>query len=245
MAFIVDSLIPDTNHLLQLGNEEFVRRLGFGTGWTKIRVGVRLCLNDSQTDILTGSFALGLCEGVGAGFKAQAASKWVGFIPGAYPIAQSVPMYPTDLWNRTVNGYYICTGAGSAGAGNGNLAIKTGNGLYLQFCNMANLTWFLGYRATYVAAGASTGYIFYDFSKVGTSIVFTPFFAYSSGWGNRTSADLYAGLRTIGAPGGLSSYGPFSVGYGSTLNQLDTLSIVWEKCAPTLEISDIAVARLY
>lgn len=60
MAEIVESMVGDRR--IRLYNEDFARKLGIGTGWTKIRIGMRISINATSA-CNASRFVFGVCQG--------------------------------------------------------------------------------------------------------------------------------------------------------------------------------------
>lgn len=63
MAFITETIVFDRR--LQLGNESYVRRMGFGASWSRIRIGIRFAIN-GRSNIFVPYLILGVCADPGS-----------------------------------------------------------------------------------------------------------------------------------------------------------------------------------
>lgn len=230
MATIVENISGDK--AVQLGNEEFVRKLGYGTNWTKIRIGCRMCVNGTS-DIPTPRFQLGVCVGDVTTFASSSCIQYVGL--------------PTnELANLTYNA--------------GSLAytyVESSNCPYVTKVGSTttyNIVGGAGHPTAYYAAGVSgrTTIVVAEFVKVSaTSVTINGGYTAAAQYANIPST--YHLLRTLDDEGGGST---FTVNYFSWFNSrtvssmsnvvdLNTLSVYWGHSTPTLEVHDICVVRYY
>jgi hypothetical protein len=81
MAEIVETLAGDRR--IRLYNEDFVRKLGIGTGWTKIRIGLRMTVQ-ATSSALASCFTFGVCQGDSATsvFKSGSTVDFIGGMLG-------------------------------------------------------------------------------------------------------------------------------------------------------------------
>lgn len=79
MAEIVETLAADRR--LRLYNEDFARKLGIGTAWTKIRIGIRLTVQASSA-VNASRLAFGVCQGDTNTFKSATTTDFIGGLFG-------------------------------------------------------------------------------------------------------------------------------------------------------------------
>lgn len=80
MASIVQTFVGD--NALRLNNEEYVRRMAWGTDWKRIRIAV------NHSGQWVGNFSneyyyIGICQGTTNTFKSGSCDEWVGFWVGS------------------------------------------------------------------------------------------------------------------------------------------------------------------
>jgi hypothetical protein len=80
MAEIVETLAADRR--LRLYNEDFARKLGIGTAWTKLRIGIRLSIQATSA-VNTSRLVFGVCQGDTLTFKNAATTDFIGALFGA------------------------------------------------------------------------------------------------------------------------------------------------------------------
>ena len=95
-------------HGLRLTQEEYVRPLGFGSNWTKLRIGVLLAIVDTGGTLTTVNFAVGVCSGT-AGFGSASTTHAVVLAfdtpPGSnytYNAGSGYPYYAQGVGNKFV-----------------------------------------------------------------------------------------------------------------------------------------------
>ena len=75
MASIVENIIGD--RALQLGSEEFVRKMAIGNNWNKLRLGMRVLVNGTG-DIVGPRLQMGVCSGDTNTFASTTCTGYVG-----------------------------------------------------------------------------------------------------------------------------------------------------------------------
>jgi len=223
------------NNAMQLGAEEFVRPMSIGNNWQKIRIAVRMMINGSAA-ITTPRLLIGLCSGA---VDTYSSANCVGWAGSCWPYQANTPFYHA-------NNYYYWSNGGAASFG-----ACTKIGAVLTEISASD-------NSTHAIAGVLTG----KASIVSTDIIRTVAggTSYSvkpnlcSGAQAVTNPDRYSFLRCIEDETYLSAFAATyqsaqgtAGGYSVTgLPQvLDTVSIVWTKSTPTIEICDITVLRFY
>lgn len=227
MAAIVDSLL-DGNRRLQIGNEEFVRGLSFGSNWTKVRIGIRFTVNDTGGGNISSpaNFFVGLCEGTTNTFFSNNTTGFIG-------CNNSTGL--NNAWSYNASYYTACYNSCIIAKRVGNTTSSLGS-YGLQY--IGSDRWF------FVGKAPNIGYAFWDFTKNSTSIVFNLFWSFSTGYYGITLSNFIWGLDNETAPPYLANWGsPNTVAYGNSIGNLDTLSISWSKSTPTIELCDVAVIR--
>lgn len=228
MASIVENITGDK--ALQLGNEEFVRKMAIGNNWNYLRIGCRLIVNGTA-DIANPRFYLGLnngdqntfasssCDGwIGAGTNLSVATSWV-YTTTVYRYGQAgaslFMRYAKKLGSTTTESAGgALTNAYLATAGNGPTIVyadfqRTSSSAYTVYWRMADLT---------KAPLATTFYDLLRSMEDETSANYATNFTNATG----TSASL------TGMP-----------------SNFDTVSVYYNKSTPTIEISDLCVVRFY
>jgi hypothetical protein len=229
MATIVENISGDK--ALQMGNEEFVRKLGYGTNWTKLRIGCRLCVNGTA-DIATPRFQLGLCVGDVYTFASASCIQYVG--------------YPTnELGNLGYNGALLSY----AFQESSNCPYVTKVGATATY----NIIGGAGHPPGNYAAGVSgrTSIVAAQFTKLSaTSIQVNGSYTTDAQYANVPVT--YHLLRSLDDEVGTSA---FTATYFSWMNartvtmsnvvDLDTVSVYWGHSSPTVEVHDIIIVRYY
>ena len=229
MASIVENIVGD--RALQLGNEEFVRKMTVGNNWNFLRVGVRLRAN-GVADIATPRFQIGLNNGDQNTFSS---SNCAGYI-GAYLGDRPGPVWSTS---GSYPFYYFI------GSGGGVSSYTTKK--------LVNTVTDLARNATGgVIGGIDTppSLFLVDFLRASaSSYTVTTTYAIAA---NLISTSFYTLMRVMEDEKLTST---FSLLYitgqttGSTLtgmpSNMDTVSLYWNKATPTVEVSDLCVIRFY
>lgn len=230
MANIVENIIGDK--ALELGGEEFVRKLSFGSAWTKIRIGMRFILNGSANIAPPRRLVMGLCEGDQFTYLSGSCLSFAGI-----------------GWGLNNGGSWTYDGA------NGRYAMYAGGSVSYVLAKVgASLTETstVNSVARYIKTGISgtphmmlveltrasaSSYTVRGYAPDSTDISTIP------AWLNfmRSMAIEHWEAATLGV---YVSQGNNATASGLTSN-LDTLSIYWSLASPTIEISDLCVLRFY
>lgn len=231
MAYIIESISGD--RAVQLGAEEFVRRMGFGNNWTKLRVGLRVMF-DTITPASGWKFHVGLCSGT---TDTYSSANCVGFYGAYWPNLGNTPLYNVN------NYFYYSSGAAvaftaSRKIGNTITDISASSGLQAAFG--ANATpgytmWCVDFfRSTGTSDGTNYG-LRANYINIGTL---------------KVSRDTF--LRVMEDESFNSSFssqvqttgnGPY---YQNGLPLvMDTVSVVWNRSTPTVQFADLCVIRFY
>jgi len=235
MASIVENIIGDK--ALQMGSEEFVRKMRIGNNWNYLRIGVRIVVNGTAT-ISAARFQLGLCNGDQETWASNNCAGYIGVAPGFVTSGGHAYTY-------NAAGYFTYSGSGQ---NTSNRITKLGS----TVTDAAGGTATTGYIA---ASSGSTDYrpsmLIADFLRVSASsynlvvhhtslveLAFAPISQY----------DL---LRCIEDENISSAFASSritkdadSVVSGMPSN-FDTLSLYWNKATPTIELSDVFAIRFY
>ena len=222
MAFIVETISGDRR--IQLGYEEFIRRMTIGTNWTKIRIGLRLALNGSSSLSSSAPFFLGVCQGAN-GFLSPVTTDYFGAKPGntsaeGWTFTAGAP----GSYNPVNAGYYV--------------AKKTGSTITNTGIVVPNSPFFVSSPAT------NHSQFFLDITK-GSPNYTTAMWAPNS---VQVVTDVavsafLSNLENETAPGTVTALGALSTNAYSGAALFDSVSVVWTRSTPTVEISDIAVCR--
>ncbi len=141
MASIVQTFVGD--NALRLNNEEFVRKMAWGTDWK--RIGIRV----NHSGLFVGNFSnefyyIGVCQGTTNTFKSGSCDEWVGFWVGS----------AGGTWNYTAGPPSGVTQGGS----NGKWGYKIGSVLTQSGATSVN---------NYIG-GTNRGYWVVDIEKTAT-----------------------------------------------------------------------------
>jgi hypothetical protein len=221
MAFIVEPIALD--RALQLGNEEFIRPMSFGTNWSKIRIGVVAALNATQ-GLRQAGFLMGVCAGAGSSWKTVNTSEFVGVHFGAtvenstYAYVLGPPAYFTQA------GVSVPSVTKLAGV----VSNRGGANTTAYFGAMPSTT-----RVAY----------FLDITK-GSSYIVNALWPNSiaNAQADNSIATFIANMETDGTPTNTASLGAQTFAYAGA-GLLDTLNLSWNHSTPVMTIFAIAVCR--
>jgi hypothetical protein len=226
MAYIVETIAGDKR--IQLGNEDFVRPMGFGANWKKIRIAMRLAFNDSGSDITTAGFVVGVCQGTQYSYSSANCIDFIGAsIPGG-----ATP--DTISLTRTTSTILYYTSPGNSSG----MAVHKKVGAVITAVSYGlNVTGYFNavptaYRSLY----------FVDIAKGSPNYAINTWT--QSQHQSDFSRDTYISmLDNESAPTPLASSAATPAYSGSGL--FDSVCIRWNKSTPTIEISDLTVVRFY
>lgn len=230
MATIVENISGDK--ALQMGNEEFVRKLGYGTNWTKLRLGCRMWVN-GVTDVVTPRFQMGLCVGDVNTFASSSCIQYVG---------STTNTTGNITYNAGLLSFFY------QASGNSPYVTKVGaSATYNMFAGAGHSP------GNYAAAGSGrTVIVVTDITKASATSV-TIRVGYTSDADYANIPVTYHLLRTLDDEVGTST---FTASYFdwlvlrtitgmSNVVDLDTVSIYWSHSTPTVEVHDIVAVRFY
>ena len=227
MAAIVETVVGDRT--IQLGNEEFVRKMKIGMAWGKVRVGVRWALNGTGGNIANASFLIGLCSGTTNTFYSGNTTGYFG--------VHFAQVYPSTWANNTT--YY------STGASNGLAIYRVG----ASTTNSA-LGW--GASQANIPVNPLRGIWYADFEKsasaggLGSEGVTAWWQSAAQAATDHSQYEMWRGMETETAiTGATNTNGKATTSYPGDITTLDTVSIRWSHTTPTVEISDVMVTRFY
>lgn len=230
MASIVQNILGD--NALQLGNEEFVRKMQWGNNWNSLRIGARVTLNGAAN--LSGiRLQLGVCNGDTNTWSSATCAGYVAACCGAITNSGGTALgfdgtnYRYSGPGVNDSGYTSKLGSTVSDAQGGS------NGAY-----------------QYIAAtgsGNKPSILMADIGRASAS-------SYTVAWHVVNATQLaqnprfYDLLRSMEDPG-LSGYGAtFVTARGANTrtgmpSNMDTLSVYWNYATPTIEFSEICVIR--
>lgn len=231
MAVIFQRNFPNTSGKtgLRLSNEEFIRPLSIGSGWTRIRVSITCAIQGDGQTFANGVFFMGLLSGTQFGFNSPSCV-------GAWGIGSNASTYTFNASSGSP--YYsttmaLCYKIGSSptylGAGTAYIPTTTGTLRRTILTNgiikVSGGSWTsAGYFPQ--SAGVSNYDVrFYDHvnsSEAG--------FTATTWFVNSTQYDLASAFTT-------------STGFGEPAGGLNAVSIYWNKSNYPLEIYSITVTR--
>ena len=221
-----------------MGRSTLRRKLSVGTSWTKLRVGLRLCIEDTGGNVLsTPQFAVGLCSGTTNPFNDGSAitTHWVGAITAG------------ASWTRASNAFGVGYGVTwLVPAKRIGMTFTYGTALSAGIFNSAAL----GFAAD--ANGVNRGLFFVDITKGNPNFTFNGFIRAST-VGAAAPADRDVSydefIEQLELP--VPSITGHQDGTARTMavdeathGYLDTVNIFWNRSTPRFEISDIAAVRL-
>lgn len=226
MADLVQSL---SDQRIQLGAEEIIRPMRFGSNWIKLRIGMRLSFNGIAR-LANGYFVVGVCQGSSAssGFTAASPTDYwgVSFGPG-----------PTDfVYNLGSPQNYYFTNSGNPT-------------LYHRLGTTSTNTNF-GAASSYHSAAPARSIYMVTFTKTGGNIVAVPSNpANLSSVADATQAQLLNMMDDDAGSGWSAIYTnmnswTLTLAQGGGGQAMDSVSIYWNHSTPTVEISDLCVVKL-
>ena len=227
MAYIVQSLIG--NQGVQLGSEEFLRPMSFGSNWRRIRILCRAQVNTANVMAHDTGLRLGICQGVAGGVYTNTSNYIGGEInaeAGSYPWA----MHASNNYQSEGGGGY-CSGY-TVQKLNGVLnRLPDGSGtgaMYVALASALNpLTHGVNITKNYYGS--------YTISTLGTAST-----QITSAYGNPYC--FYRSLEDEQAYGFVTRVGTSDT-YTSMSDFMDTVSVSWNHSCPTVEVTQLSVIR--
>ena len=236
MASIVENIIGD--RALQLGSEEFVRKMAIGNNWNFLRIAARIQVN-GLADIAAPRLQLGLCDGdqatftsancnyVGATLNVENSARWrfssdtyrggvTAITNGALGVKKIINTTTEQALGVAIENYIA-----AASLGNPSLyfvdVLRASASSYTVYFNRCQLS-----QVTNAAANLTSTYAFL---RCAEDELLTSTFAanYITSY---TAASADATLTGMSA-------------------NMDTVSIYWNHSTPTVEISDLSIIRFY
>jgi hypothetical protein len=235
MAYIVQNLSL-ADQRIQLGAEEIVRAMEIGTNWTKIRIGMRLCMVGSAT-FAGGDLSVGVCQG-NKGKTPVDTTDAVGIQCGAVTNPMSL------TWTYSISlptyAYFQHNFAGA------HAFRKVGNQLANSLVGGSYVSMFV---ATPFLNTNRCGF-YVDITKSGSGLVISNWSANSA---SPVMADVsrYAHLVNMESENAISVSGQAYNANGITLTTVggsfawDSVFVTWNRSMPVIEINDLTVVRYY
>ena len=228
MASIVENITGDK--ALQLGNEEFVRKMAIGNNWNYLRIGCRLIVNGTS-DIANPRFFLGLNNGDQNTFASSSCAGWIGVGPSLSAAASWVYTTTVYRYGQTASTLYMryasklnsTTVEATGGATTSCYLATAGNGPTIVYADIQRTS-------------SSTYTVFWRYADITKAPLGSTFYDLLRCMEDETSAN-YATNFTTGTGGSGSITGMPS--------NFDTVSVYYNKSTPTIEISDLCVVRFY
>jgi hypothetical protein len=224
MASIVENIIG--NKALQLGNEEFVRKLSFGNSWTFMRVGIYFRVMGTSTILHQPRLQIGLNNGDQNTFRSPTCAGYSG---------TAIGYASNNTWTYDgANRRYSRT-------------------IYTNWCIKklgATITDTVigGTNATgYIASADSAGPGIYVSSFLRTATGFTVTGNYQTLANFTAFPTYYNFMQVMEAEGDLGTYttGSSNSENQTGLSNLDTVSIFWNRNLPVIEIYNVIAAVYY
>lgn len=229
MAQIVETIIGDRR--IQLGNEEMIRQMSFGSKWSKLRIIVRFSINGTA-NITAPEFVVGVCCGLTNGYKSSNTDFVFGLcIPGFHSSIQDNLNYNAGppAWYQSSDsiGYDVTWRTGNTTTKNhptgvSSFVASTANNppacLAVDIVRIGTVysvpAWYCPNSQAQVQAGNTQKQQFIGAdSETG------------SPWSNMTQATLTSS-NSVSDP-----------------HMCDCVTVFWSKASPTAEISDLQVVR--
>lgn len=227
MASIVENILGDK--ALQLGGEEFVRKLAIGNNWNKVHIAMRFIVNGTANIAAPTRCMVGLCSGDEFTLQSSSCIGWVGIQFGN-----------TGQWTYDgANGRYnIASGTSvtfvSSKIGAVITDLSTGDNVG-HYCK-TGLSGTPHMLMVEIIRASASSYTCRGYLPDATQLLTLPNFY-----------DMLRIVEDEPANGYTTPYLDIlqqQTATGLTSN-LDTLSIFWGKSTPTMEISDVCVLRYY
>lgn len=239
MATIATRVFGDgTSTLFTLYNDEFVRTLGWGNGWTKIRVAVLCAIQATGNFTLTTNMGLGICTGNATigntlGIKSASTTNWAGIMPNNTAFGTTAATFNAGP------PAYIQFGAMA-------LAAKRGGAFASQLNN--GVAWFMP-----TTASGNRGFMIADITKLGATGTVTvgAYAPKAAGTAqvNHNLNDLLEATEQLRDTSSITLKGitttPINsntVATDETFGIFDTASLWWNNPATPLEIYAIMVS---
>lgn len=227
MASIVQNIIGD--NALQLGNEEFVRKMAWGNNWNYLRIGILFLVNGNTSIAGRVRLHMAVCSGDQYTFQSPACIGYtgIGFGVGGGLWTYSAPNYIMDTTGSTVtyglkqvNGVLTSTSTNDSGFNYYARAVAAGAPYMLAVDIARPSTTSYSVKGYGVVVGKiGLNLRFYEFLRVMEDEGFT----YGTTYLTAFTAVTMSGLPSV----------------------MDTLSIYWNKSVPTIEISALSVVRFF
>jgi len=229
MANIVENI--SGNKALELGGEEFVRKLTFGNAWNRIRIGIMCVLNGSANIAPPRRLVMGLCDGDQFTYLSSSCLSFVGISWGPNPGG--------DWTYSGVNGYYGMYAGGSVSyvTSKINTTITdttTGNNTSHYIKSGGSGTPHL-LMVELIRSATPGTYSVRGYAPDSIDIANIPQFF-----------DFMQAMEYEAIPGGYTYCNVLNAANATGMStNLDTLSIYWSLASPTIEITDVCVLRFY
>jgi hypothetical protein len=220
MAYIVENL---STRRIQLGFEQFTRKMAIGTNWNKIRIGFRACINDLGTSF-PGTLVVGVMQGADYLYRPDV----IDFVGVSYP--NSPPVF-SQIWTRT----------------QANGPSYTHGQYYVKRKIKAVWTTAGGVGTSHVISAnpAMLSSVFVDIEKTTTAYSLTPIGSLSTTIADTPRSTFITQLECESTPLSLNIVGATTLNYSGPNGLYDTVCIHWDRAVPTLEITDVCVIRFY
>jgi len=225
MASIVENIIGDK--AIQLGNEEFVRKLSFGGGWNACRVGLLMRIF-GDTTVTNCRFQIGFNYGDQDTFMSNNCAGYVG-VKYAYNASFT---YESANKRYNLGSNYVNSHVQKQGSAiSDSLYAGTTAQMYgAAATSPAPHMWLLAASRT-----TSTTYTLQGTYVTAANLAYSP-----------TAGDLLAVMENESALStNFTTAGISKVSTGSLPTSMDTLSIYWNHNIPVVEIYAICVVAYY
>ncbi len=217
MASIVENISGDK--AIELGNEDFVRKMSIGSNWRWLRIGLRLAMADTGANITNASFVVGVNQGTDYSFRSSSCIDFVGF---SWPWN-----FDAGTANRTATYYEAVYFDSIRKVGSTITTVRCVNASTLAISNAPSST-----RSTFMLD------IITGVTNWGVSL-WVPTAIADVSW------DTFMNQVQRESPPSLSHVDMVLVAHGSS-HALDSICLRWAKTSPALfYISDICAVRFY
>lgn len=241
MASIVQNLLGDK--AIQLGSEEFARKLVFGNQWKFLKIGMLLRIFGNTyvggSATLPTNLVFGLNDGDQNTYTSNNCAGFIGITPGTNTGGSSSKFaYNYDAVNRR----YVCPPS------NSYLLMNVSKSL-----SSLSYTGYVTFGQAYYAASTSDGpgVVVVAFIRTGTTSVQPYYYYQTAAQFAATNPVTEGNLLRIMEEEGIGAYGSSfltSVTNGNMTSQpsnLDTFCVYWSRNVPMVEISALCAVRYY
>lgn len=219
------SSVPDVRDQLSNSNSARLWSADIGTTWNQIRVGCRISMTDGGVELSgTPRFAFGICSGTSNIFQDATTTHWLGMLSN------------DPIWSRVAGppAYHQMQNVVASVASAKRIGSTTTVG-----------TAFNNSPFVFDATTANRGVIFLDITKGSPNFTLNAFFRWTGTASDVSVAD-YLDQLVVASPTITNHQATTSptIAIDEAANGFfNAVNFAWDKTAPVIEISDIAVVK--